>query len=358
MSYAERRKGKLSGRWVGEEVVRGHRYRQAFDTKPEADGYEAYVKATGQEPPHKDGAKHTGVTFAEVAALCRDAGGPRRGRWKAERDPSVMQRLDYVVAELGALDIAAVTTLELDRLVRGLQRRPGYQGRALSGATINRYLTAASAVLTFASQRGYIQGKPAIPLQEEDGAREAVVSEALEAALFKWMTDHGHHAERLCCQVLIETGMRAGELQVLTPEQIENEWITLRASQVKTKRARKVYISEELARNFRALVASGARPNAARLRTIFKRAAEACGDSGELVIHSLRHTRTTRLLEAGVDPQVTMEMMGWTSFNTMTRYRHVKPHMHVEAAKKVTRARGDFAENGQIVQFDQKILAG
>jgi hypothetical protein len=85
MSYAERRKGKLSGRWVGEEVVRGHRYRQAFDTKPEADGYEAYVKATGQEPPHKDGAKHTGVTFAEVAALCRDAGGPRRGRWKAER---------------------------------------------------------------------------------------------------------------------------------------------------------------------------------------------------------------------------------------------------------------------------------
>ena len=79
----------------------------------------------------------------------------------------------------------------------------------------------------------------------------------------------------------------------------------------------------------------GQRPNASRLRTIFKRAVKAVGDSEELVIHSLRHTRATRLLEAGVDPQATMEMMEWTSFNTMKRYRHVKPSMHAEVRKKL-----------------------
>jgi hypothetical protein len=163
MSYAERRKGKLTGRWIGEEIVRGKRFRRAHDTKSGADGYEAYVKATGEEPPHKDAHKHTGVTFGDVAELCKEAGGPRRGRWKAGRDKAVQQRLAYVIAKLGLLDIAAVTTTELDKLVTGLQRRPGYQGRRLSAGTINRYLTAASAVLTFASSRGYIQGQARHP---------------------------------------------------------------------------------------------------------------------------------------------------------------------------------------------------
>jgi hypothetical protein len=173
-----------------------------------------------------------------------------------------MQRLDYVVAVLGDLDIAAVTTHGAGQAGEGdLQRRPGYQGRALSGATINRYLTAASAVLTFASQRGYIQGKPVVPLQEEDGAREAVVSEALEAALFKWLTDHGHHAERLCFQVLIETGMRAGNSRLSTPGQIthENEWITLRAVPGEDEKQRRmVWIEPALARESARVDSGGA----------------------------------------------------------------------------------------------------
>lgn len=371
MSYAERRSGKLTGKWIGEEVVRGKRFKRGgFDTKNKADGYEAYVRATGEEPPHDAAAKHTGVTFSEVAELCKEAGGPRRGKWKNGKDPSVQQRLDYVVSVLGALDIAAVTTNELDKLVKGLQRRPGYQGRPLSAGTINRYLTAASAVLTFASQRGFIQGRPVVPLQEEDGAREATVSPALEDAIIRWLGDHAQPECSLCVRVLIETGMRAGELQAIAPEQItedattgedgeqhENGWIALRRSQVKTKAARRVWIRPELARDLRALIASGKRPNAHTLARNFKSAAEACGDSGELVIHSLRHTRATRLLESGVDPQVTMEMMGWTSFNTMTRYRHVKPAMHVEAAKKVTRARGGTVAKPTVVPFPTQKIA-
>jgi integrase len=153
--------------------------------------------------------------------------------------------------------------------------------------------------------------------------------------------------------------MRAGELHGLNAEQIENEWIRLKASQVKTKKARTVWIDPELARDFRALVAAGKRPHPKQLARLFKLAAESCGGNSELVIHSLRHTRATRLLEAGVDAQVTCEMMGWTSFNTMKRYRHVKPSMHVEAAKKVTLQRRGNPQNGEIVQFVPKnVLAG
>jgi integrase len=358
MSYAERRDGKITGRFIGEVVKSGKTIgpKRAFKTKGEADGYEAYVKANGSADGFQGaGDRHTGVTFAEVAELCRDAGGPRRARWKAGKDKSVQQRLDFVVSVLGHLDIAAVTTPELDKLVARLQKLPGNKGARLSPATINRYLTAASAVLTFASGRGFIQGRPLIPLQEEDGAREATVSDEMEAAILRWLNENDYRASAICVSVLIETGMRAGELQAVAPEQIveqgENGWIMLRADQVKTKAARRVWIRPDLARDFRALVASGERPNPFTLARNFKQAAGECGDGGELVIHSLRHTRATRLLEAGVDPQITMEMLGWTSFNTMKRYRHVKPAMHAEAAKKVSLQRGETGDLGNLVRF-------
>jgi hypothetical protein len=90
MSYAERRDQKLTGWWYGEQEVRTgsteHRFRKRFKTKGEADGYEAYVKATGQEPP--------GMTDAPVESFRRwlrtSGGTPEWGRkdaalWIASR---------------------------------------------------------------------------------------------------------------------------------------------------------------------------------------------------------------------------------------------------------------------------------
>jgi hypothetical protein len=54
MSYPEKRGGKFTGYWYGE--VRSmnasrDRFRRRFETRKEAEGYEAYVKAVGHEPP-------------------------------------------------------------------------------------------------------------------------------------------------------------------------------------------------------------------------------------------------------------------------------------------------------------------
>ena len=68
MAYAEKRDGKLTGFWYGEVVLKAShaRYRRRFETKREAAGYEAYVKATGFEPVNLKDAK-LGVTFSQVA---------------------------------------------------------------------------------------------------------------------------------------------------------------------------------------------------------------------------------------------------------------------------------------------------
>jgi hypothetical protein len=82
MAYPEKRSGRLTGRWYGEIQHKGKRFRDVFDTKRDAEGYEAYVKATGYAPAGGDTAKHaSGSTFREVALECKAAGGPR-ACWK------------------------------------------------------------------------------------------------------------------------------------------------------------------------------------------------------------------------------------------------------------------------------------
>jgi site-specific recombinase XerD len=39
--------------------------------------------------------------------------------------------------------------------------------------------------------------------------------------------------------------------------------------------------------------------------------------------HDLRHGMATHLLEAGVDPRIAMELMGWSWASMLKRYQHV-----------------------------------
>lgn len=352
MAYPERRKGKATGKWRTDFEHKGVPYKRSFESKAEADGFEAYVRATGTEPPQHAKHKATGTSFREVAEMCKAAGGPRKAKWFAARDTSVIQRLELICERLGDLDVSMVGTQELDRLVVYLRARPGYHGsKSLSNATINRYLSAASAVLSFASARGMIVGRPVVPLQTETGARTEVISPELEDGMLGWLRERGHAREAVVIRVLLETGMRVGELYVVSSGQITDEWIRLHPNQTKTAKGREVWLHPDLARELRALVAGGALPNMYHLRKHFTDAVKSCGGSDELVLHSCRHTRATRLLQAGILPAIVMQMLGWTNTATMARYTHVNSTMHAEAAKITSRMRGVIPSKGAVVDL-------
>jgi hypothetical protein len=69
------------------------------------------VRRHGKEP---EGFLATGVmvakgrSFKEVALACKAAGGPR-GAWKRGRDHSTIQRLEYLITQLGDYAIEEVT---------------------------------------------------------------------------------------------------------------------------------------------------------------------------------------------------------------------------------------------------------
>lgn len=349
--FPERRAGKLTG-WFSVDVRTkdGKRFRTRLETLDAANGYEAYVRATGVEPPWVAGKEPTGPTFRVAAAACKADGGPK-GKWKRGRDRSLMQRLDYVVMRFGDVPLAEFTTETFDMLAEGLEDRPNRAGDGtLTGDTVNRYMTAASAVLTYASTRPKLYGRftaPMVPWRPKATGKLMWFTEPQEDAVCRLLTEAGHPDIALCIRGLAATGLRVGELLALEPADVENEWVRL--WKTKTDRPRSVPIDPPLARDLRALIGSGNVPKYHAIYAKLKWAVGKCGYSDELSVHSLRHTTATRLIQRGVNPVVVQRFLGHASITTTMRYVHVQDEDLLLAAKKLMpTARANAAQSENI----------
>lgn len=339
-AYPERRKGKLTGKWIGEVVMQGDKRRKRFDTKKDAEKWADFVKLTGAPPPEEPQAD-AGPTFGAVMLEAKEA----KPEWRRGRDKTGLQRAEYVTEFVGRdTPLADVTTSVLDRLVASLRKRPGRAGKIAPG-TINRYLSAASAVLTFAKERGYLSAAPVIPWQREGGKRLHWLTEEAEAAVCADMIQRGQHAAALICRVLTATGMRWGEFESLEPDQIDvrerDAWVRL--WETKTDDPRSVPIDRDLARSLRALLVRNGAPNYYTFRKELKKALKSAGQSASVCVHSLRHTTATRLMQRGVSIAIIQKFLGHRAIQTTMRYVKVADDDLTQAAKKLSPHAGQSA---------------
>jgi hypothetical protein len=87
--------------WIGEVYRKPKTFRRRFKTKKDAEGYELYVKLTGEEPPTLENTQSTGApTFTEAVEMAKAMKGPR-GVWDLTNDESLCQRLDFVQTTWG-----------------------------------------------------------------------------------------------------------------------------------------------------------------------------------------------------------------------------------------------------------------
>lgn len=354
MAYAEKRDGVLTGFWYGEVVHKqAGRFRRRFETKREAMGYEAYVKATGEELPGLDG-EASGRTFATVAQECKE----NYQVWKRGKDKSVLQRLDWLLTQpIAKLPIEAVTRTTFEEVVKKLQASP-VKGKARATQTINNYLSAASTVMAYAESKEYIQKTPSVPWFKRSKGRLLTLTQAQEDAVCVTLASKGYHTDAFMVHVLCLTGMRMGELLGLEPAQIENERVKLYGDQTKTDEARLVYIEKETADELRALVAAKSLTPYHTFYMHFKGALKVCGYDAKLTPHSCRHTTATRLLEAGVDLQVTADILGHSNLETTRGYRHVSNSVLSDAAKKLLPRRGETpVSSSEVVSLPMRKVA-
>lgn len=356
MSYADKRNGKDTGSFVGEAPKLGKKRR--FKLKRDADDYEAFCKMFGREPPTlENAASPTGApTFREVAEKCKQAGGPN-GKWKLEKDHSLAQRLQYCIDKLGTFEIQRVSrTVLREQILNTLDKRPKAPGQRryeglLSNATKNRYLSVAHAVLTYAhNEEILVEHPPAAPFLDEEETKKArdILAVEQDEVVLRLMREMGYELEALCVDTLIQTGLRRGELcEKLQPDQITIEQvmdeegtlvpvgvIKLHKGQTKNNTARMMVLSADLAKQIRALIASGKMPSGAQVLKWFKRAVKRAGYTGNIVIHSLRHARNTRLRKAGVDRKIRKEILGHMDDDVHDGYDHVDLEDHLEVVKK------------------------
>jgi integrase len=379
MAYADKRDGKPTGSFVGEWPA-GKKKRR-FKLMKDAQNYEVFCKLMGCEPPTiEDGVTNRdGPTFAEVAEACKAAGGPK-GKWKAERDCSVIQRVDYCVSVVGSYPIMHChdNAQEMaDKIFASLDRAkaPGKGQHRLTNATKNRYVNSGfGAVLTYARKKKHIPSRPELELLDEKTTRKHrdPLPFGSDEVILRLMRDAGRHVEAICVEALIELGFRSGELlRKIRPEQITVQEVTnaqgvtvstgvleLTKAQTKNSTSRMVILSADIARQIKALIAADKMPTKDQLLNHFKDAVKRAGITGNIVIHSLRHTRVTRMRKAGIDESIRMKLLGHTGKDVHHDYDHVDLEDQLEVAQKLQDYAGKRSNSGNIVALaDRKNVA-
>jgi integrase len=381
MAYAEKRDGKLTGVWIGEVYRKPKTYRRRFKTKKDAEGYELYVKLTGDEPPTLENTQSTGApTFREAVAAAKLMKGPHK-KWDLTNDETLCQRLAFCERHLGHYEVTQMGEDAFDVLRNALDKIRK-AGKPISDSTKNRYMTVMSGVLHCAVKKKWLQVKPEVTLYPEDNALRAILThEDQDEIILRLMRDAGHPVEAKCVEFLIETGLRRGELcgrrergkQPLQASQItlevdpetqeENGYVNLGGGgsgieQTKNNGVRRVYVRAALAKEIKAIILSGHLPSGDHLLGTFKSARDRAGYPSNLVIHSLRHTRCTRLRSEGADLELRMQTLGHRSVKTAMRYVHLATSEQLAVAKKLEKRAGDRAkkEPSQVVDFLKKAV--
>lgn len=241
----------------------------------------------------------------------------------------------------------------------------GGSGKKLAPGTVLREMKAFSAVMNHAVNVGLVESysvklrKPKV-----DDARDRVLSrdeerklrDVMHSAVAWWIKD--------CILILLNTGMRSGELLDLNWEDVTllNEGKAKFGSFVKVeskkgdgkRKVRRIPLNEEARDRFLSLVdltnyIDDTIPHEGKvinvghgdlsakydlLRNGFIRACAECGIT-DLKLHDLRHTFATRLVEAGTDLVTVKELLGHSSMDMVARYAHISDGQKSEAVAKL-----------------------
>ena len=253
-----------------------------------------------------------------------------RADWsKAKSAVTIDINSRFILSYFGAdRRINTITTSDIDAFVVHL--------KALGNAqpTINRKLSIISKVLTRAYQKGQIDKVPYIERQPESPGRVRYIlpeeEEQILALLEKWNEMRFYHVVR----ILIDTGIRCGELQKLTVYDIQPEQGThgvIYLDDTKNGDNRAVPLTARALESLQYLAKTSKHHEKIiceyqtwitktwnRIRKEMKKL-----DDPNFVPHILRHTCCSRLVQKGAPLKKVQMFMGHRTINTTMRYAHL-----------------------------------
>lgn len=257
-------------------------------------------------------------------------------RWKYNKDGRKSQRnAERIVEFIGDLPISKIDEDEVWLLVKKLE------STGIGTATINRYLAALKTVL-----RHHKQQWDHIKLKKEKNGRIRVVSKHEELQLLEMLRiSAGYGKPRYyleladLVEVLVDTGMRLSEALRMEYKDVNfvsnliSIWINKGEkprSIPMTNRVR-IILQERQLYNF--MKPFEITIDECERAWQWVRGKMGLQDDEEFVLHALRHTCASRLVNGGVDLYVVKEWLGHSSIQITERYAHLNPSKLVYAVE-------------------------
>jgi len=255
-------------------------------------------------------------------------------RWKDNKDGLKSRRLAELAMEMmGDIPLIKIDEQMIKRMVKMLDNS------GIKGATVNRYLATIKTLL-----RHHQQPWEHIKLKKESKGRTRVISREEEAVIVRLLRDTDHTSKRHCyheaadlVEVLVDTGCRLSEVLNLRYEDINFETNLISIWINKGDRPRSIPMTKKVGGILKARqVANPLKPftigiDQAQNVWSWVRKRMMLEDDKEFVMHALRHTTATRLIDKGIDLYTVKEWLGHSTIQVTERYAHLKPDKLVHA---------------------------
>lgn len=258
--------------------------------------------------------------------------------------------LKPLVAHFGKMRVRSITHADIEKYKAERSQTPKQRGGERTIASINRELSLLRAIFNFARRAGWLIRNPfemgeSIISYADENRRERILTRDEEARLLEVCNGKRAHLRPLIVAA-VDTGMRRGELLKLKWADVDfdQNLIRVRKTTTKTWEARTIGMTARLADELRRL--RNAAPPAldglvfglvSGVKRSFVTACQKAGIEG-LHLHDLRHTATTRMIQAGMPPLEVMKITGHKQMTTFLRYLNADN----ETAKRAAAALDTF----------------
>ena len=287
---------------------------KTFLTKGEAEKWEAGV-LHGFISFDQEGITLPG-TMGELLSYTYDH------RWAGTKSEDDLYRNGKMVAEVIGMDQPASVVGER----RTAEFVRNHYKDKVRPATVNRKLSALSAMASMAHDIDLIPSKPSIRQEKEPEGRQRFLTADEENGILGWLQEH--HPDLVdVVKFLIDTGLRVSEALSLQWGNIKDGRIELTGGQTKTSKSRPLPLTSEalsILMRRRNLDSVFAGIHYRRLALRFEQASAALNLGNDVVLHTCRHTFASRLVQGGVDLYVVASLLGHNSIVTTQRYAHLR----------------------------------
>ena len=255
-----------------------------------------------------------------------------RADWKTAKSKKSIEINTQAVMTYFGKDrlLSNITTDDIDDYVAYLQ------AQGAKGGTINRKLSVLSKVIERAKEKGKLDITPYIERQAESPGRIRFITPDEEKTILDLLDTWHEYRFKCVVEVLIDTGIRCGELMKLTPSDIAKEQGvhgTIYLWDTKNGTNRGVPLTKRAADALEYLVQTSTGHDkiiseySGWITKTWNRIRKNLGYSNDpnFVPHILRHTCCSRLVQRGASLKKVQIFMGHKTINTTMRYSHLCP---------------------------------